>query len=245
MIAARFLATMIAVFCIGCATTEKRLPTVIWHDPPEALSILAGRAESVRTLTAEGDITLQRPGGESVRLDLAMVRAGHDRVRIRAWKLGQAVFDLTMNPQGVWLLTPQDKSLRDKARSAGLTARKLAENLALLGGDLFREADLSVRDDGHDLEIESRPRADGTRVRCLVDRRTLTPVRYVLLDRDGIARFTLELSNYRMIDQTPIATRYLAISDDGRIIIVLREIELNTELAENAFTPPRRAEKLP
>lgn len=238
------LALIVATFLAGCRSIEK-LPTVAWHDPHEAVSILAHRAEAVRTLTAQGDITLQRPDGESVRLDLAMVRSGRDRVRIRAWKLGSAVFDLTMNPDGVWLLTPQDASLRNKARSAGLTARKLAENLALLGGDLFREPDLGVREDERELVIDSPPRNDGTRVRCFVNRRTLTPNRYQLLDRENVARFALELSNYRMIDQVPIAARYLATSDDGRIIVVMREIELNTELAENAFVPPRRAEKLP
>ena len=233
-----------ALCCVGCAS-HPRLPAVEWHDSREALSVLSRRGESIRTLTAQGDITLQRPNGESVRLDLAMVRAGHDRVRIRAWKLGTAVFDLTMNPKGVWLLTPQDGSLRNKARSAGLTARKLAENLALLGGDLFREPNLTVRDTGRELDIDSSPRSDGTRVRCLVDRRTLVPVRYLLLDREDAARFTLDLSKYRMAGDVPLAYRYLATSDEGRIIIVLREIELNSDLAENAFVPPRRAEQLP
>src|SRR4051794_24933608 len=238
------VALIVAASCVGCAQHSK-LPTVAWHDPQEARTILARRAESVHTITAQGDITLQRPDGESVRLDLAMVRADRDRVRIRAWKLGQAVFDLTMNPEGVWLLTPQDASLRNKARSAGLTARKLAENLALLSGDLFRETDLNIQDNGRELEFESQPRSDGTRVRCLVDRRTLVPLKYSLLDRERVTRFTLELSSYRMIENVPLAQRYLATSDDGRIVIVLREVELNSELAENAFVPPRRAEKLP
>jgi outer membrane lipoprotein-sorting protein len=229
---------------VGCAPREK-LPTVAWRDPSEALSILARRAESVKTVTAEGDITLQRPDGESVRLDLAMVRAGSESVRIRAWKLGQAVFDLTMTPEGAWLLTPKDASLQNKARSAGLSARKLAQNLALLGGDLFRQHDLTVRDAGNYLEVTSPVAADGTQVRCEVERRTLTPRRYVLLNREQVARFSMDLSDYSLIGDIPFARRYLAISDDGRIVIVLREVELNTELAESAFVHPRRAEKLP
>ena len=238
----------VAVLCTllscGCASHEN-LPAVAWHDPHDAVNILARRAEAVRTVTAQGQITLTRPGGESVRLDLAMVRAGSDRVRIRAWKLGQAVFDLTMNPDGVWLLTPENASFSAKARSAGLTARKLAEHLALLGGDLFRRKDLEIRELPSVLEITSPPDSDGLRIRCGVERRTLVPRRYTLLDRDDRARFGMDLSGYRMIGEIPFACRYLAVSDDGRILIALREVELNGELAENAFTPPRRAEKLP
>jgi len=36
-----------------------------------------------------------------------------------------------------------------------------------------------------------------------------------------------------------------ARSDDGTISVALREVELNGELAEGAFVPPKRAEKLP
>jgi hypothetical protein len=242
MIRTAFLAAL--VLLTGCAAGEK-LPTVNWHDSREALDILARRAESIHTVTAQGQITLQRPSGESVRLDLAMVRSGRDRVRLRAWKLGTAVFDLTMTPEGVWLLTPDSASLRDKARSAGLTAKTLAENLSLLGGDLFLREDLVVSDAGNTLTVSSPPAADGTHVRCEIERRTLVPRRYVLLDRNNTARFSMDLSDYRMIGDIPFASRYLAVSDEGKIAIALREVELNTDLAENAFVPPRRAEKLP
>jgi hypothetical protein len=39
--------------------------------------------------------------------------------------------------------------------------------------------------------------------------------------------------------------RLVAVSDGGTVEVELREVEVNPELPENAFAPPRRAEKLP
>src|SRR5437773_772620 len=97
---------VVVALLAGCATREK-LPPVSFRDERQALDILIRRADTVKTVSSQGLITLQRPDGESVRLDLAMVRAGGaggDRLRLRAWKLGRAVFDLTMNGEDVWLL---------------------------------------------------------------------------------------------------------------------------------------------
>src|SRR5262249_20183151 len=119
------------------------------------------------------------------------------------------------------------------------TARKLADTMELFNGALFHEPGVRVTETPELLIVSS------AQIRCEVDRRTLVPRRYLLLDDSGAARFTMELSDYRMIGEIPFAYGYLAISDDGRILIALREVELNGALAENAFVPPRRAEKLP
>jgi outer membrane lipoprotein-sorting protein len=237
------LAAVVVLLC-GCASHRQNLPTVRFNDDREAVDILVHRADAVKTVSSQGTITLQRPDGGSVRLDLAMVRSGRDKLRLRAWKLGRAVFDLTMKGDDLWLLTPEDRSLRNKARSAGLTAKKLAENINMLGGELFRRPDVTVREAGGKIIASSR-QVEGGLVRCEVDRRTLTPRKYVVLDAAGEARFTLELSDYRLpADETPFPFRYVATSDEGKIVIALREVELNGEPAEGAFTPPKRAEKL-
>ena len=232
------------VLLAGCASRRgENLPPIRFGDEREALGILVRRADAVKTVSSQGTITLQRPNGESVRLDLAMVRAGREKLRLRAWKLGRAVFDLTMNGDEVWLFTPEDPSLKKKARSAGLTAKQLAENFNLLSGDLFRRPDVAIRDAVAKLMV-SAAQGDAT-VRCEVERRTLTPRKYVMVDPAGIARFTLELSDYRLLaGDVPFPFRYIATSDEGKIAIALREVELNGELAEGAFIPPKRAEKL-
>jgi hypothetical protein len=225
----------------GCAArSDEKLPTVKWRDHDEALRILAERAQAVRTVTAEGLITLIRPDGESVRFDLAMVRDRDRGVRLRAWKLGRAVFDLTMTPDGVWLLTPDDPSLKQKVRTAGVSARQLLDAWEMFNGEFF------VSGNGDFQHRAGVLRYATSNAFCEIDRRTLTPRRYALVDATGRQRFVLALSDYREITRIPFAHRYVATSrDEGEIRIVLREVELNAELAPAAFTPPRRAEKLP
>ena len=241
------LATLLlaVAFVCGCATptNHEKLPTVHFQSEREALGILAQRADLVTSNSSQGTITLTRPDGESVRLDLAMVRSGHDKLRIRAWKLGRAVFDLTMNGGDVWLFTPDDPSLKQKARSAGLSARQLAQNIRLLDGGLFRRTDAKVSDDGKTLRVTAPEREN--LLQCDVDRSTLTPRRYVLSDPAGATRFSMELSDYRALTPVPVPFRMTARSNEGTIAVALREVELNGELAEGAFVPPKRAEKLP
>jgi outer membrane lipoprotein-sorting protein len=228
----------------GCAAPPPRenLPAVQWSTDAEALHILRDRADAVKTVTATGDITLSRRSGDSVRLDLAMVAQNPGHLRLRAWKLGRAVFDLTLTPEGLWLLTPDDPSLKQKARSGGLDAAQLARSWATFSGALFDRADLTLHRGDRALEVTA-PSDDAT-IFCHVDNRTLTPRQYEVKDPSGVTRFTLRLSGYRTVDGIPYATRYDATSDSGTIRIDLRDVELNTDLAPAAFTPPRRAEKV-
>ena len=239
--------TLLAVALLsGCAAPAKRenLPAVHFRDDRGALDILIQRADLVKTVSSQGTITLTRPSGESVRLDLAMVRSGRDKLRLRAWKLGRAVFDLTMNGGDVWLFTPDDQSLKQKARSAGLSARQLAQNIRLLDGELFRRPDATITHADGDMLSVTAAEGDKSMI-CDIDRRTLTPRKYVLTDPNGVARFALELSDYQAGMLVPVPFRMTARSDDGTIAVALRDVEINGELAEGAFIPPKRAEKLP
>jgi hypothetical protein len=237
----KFPILLSALLLIGCAPREK-LPPVAWHSESEALHILAARAAQVHTVTAQGLLTMQRPDGQSVRLDLAMVRDREHHVRLRAWKLGRAVFDFTMTPQGVWMLMPDDPSIRNRVRDSQTPITKLADTFAVLDGELFSRPDVVTRNALGKLSCSAT--INGTPVRCEVDKQTLTPRRYVLSDDSGTERFTMDLSNYRMITGIPFARRYVATSEMGVITIALDDVELNTDLAPAAFVPPRRAEKV-
>ena len=237
----RLHALLLIAALAGCThRPTENIPPVQWRDHREALDILARRAEAVRTMTAQGLITLVRPDGESVRFDLVMVRDAERGVRLRAWKLGRAVFDLTMTRDGsVWLLTPDDPALKQKVRDAGVSARKVVETWDTLNGSLFRARDGQLTEDRDGL-IYRRGE-----IVCRVDRQTLVPRRYELRDDRDRVRFTLDLSDYREIAGQPFPHRYGATSDDGKVLIALRDVELNSELAPNALAPPKRAEKLP
>ena len=238
---------VVLALAAGCAPRrahEAGLPTFADVDHADALRVLDERARAVRTLSARCDLTLARADGQSVRLDGAVAMAPPDRLRLRAWKFGRAVFDLTLTPDGVWVVTPDDPSRRQKVLPASVSAAHLGREWAMLSGSFFGEEGLRVRDDGGRLVV-SKELEGGRGVACDVDRRTLTPRRYRLLDPAGRTRFTLSLAGYRMFDATPWPTRLRAASDDGRISVRLKDVELNADLAPNAFRPPRRAEKLP
>ena len=231
----------------GCAARRApgtALPTYPNADHATALRVLNERARSVRTVSAACDLTLARADGQTVRLDGAMAMAPPERLRLRAWKFGQAVFDLTLTPDGLWVVTSDDPARRQKVLPASLSAARLGREWAMLGGSFFGQEGLTVRDDGGRLTV-SKVLEDGRTIICDVNRPTLTPRRYRLLDPSGRTRFTLAFSEYHLFDSVPWPTRLLATSDDGRIAVRLKDVELNGELAPNAFKPPRRAEKLP
>ncbi len=232
---------LVALLLAGCAAQE-HLPTVACHSDREALDILSARAASVRTVSSQGLLTMQRPDGQSVRLDLAMVRDHEGDVRLRAWKFGRAVFDFTMTPQGVWLLMPDDPSIRQRVHDAQAGVTKLADTFHILDGALFSRPTLKTQTTSRLLICTDT--IDDVLVRCDVDRQTLTPRKYVLSDPNGVTRFTMELSKYRVIDGIPFACKHVATSDMGVITISLDDVDLNTDLAPAAFVPPRRAEKV-
>jgi outer membrane lipoprotein-sorting protein len=237
----RFSLLMIVALAVGCATHEK-LPPVAWHSQAEALHILADRANQIRTVSAQGLLTMQRPDGQSVRLDLAMVRDREHHVRLRAWKLGRAVFDFTMTPDGIWMLMPDNPAIRDRVRDSQAPITRLADTFDVLDGALFSRPNTQTRESGNTLICSAT--VNGAPVRCEVDKLTLAPRRYIISDDHGVARFTMELSNYRLIDNIPFACKYAAVSDMGTITISLDDVELNSDLAPAAFTPPKRAEKV-
>ena len=227
----------------GCARkAASPLPTYPGLDDAAALKVLAERAAAVKTLAARADLTLTRRDDQSVQLDGAVVMAPPEKLRLRAWKFGQAVFDLTLTPEGLWVMTPQDPGRREKVLPATLSAAQFGREWAVLNGRFFLENDLTTAGGGKWLNV-SRRTGDGRLITCRVDRATLTPRAYEMRDPQGRVRFRFGLADYRMVNDTPLATRLAARSADGNIDIRLKDVELNQEPAPNAFRPPRRAEK--
>ena len=231
----------------GCAhkpTGRESLPAVQYSDNADALRILRERGAAVKTVTSHGTITFTRPDGESVRMDLAMVSQPPDRLRLRAWKLGRAIFDLTLTPDGLWLLAPEDPSLRHKVEKANVGAAEIARNWSMLSGEFFNRADLKIERQAKDLLLTA-PHERDLMLRCYIDARALVPWLYLLQDSANKTRFSLNLDDYRMLGATVYPHRIQADSESGRITVQLEEVELNEDLAPAAFKPPRRAEKLP
>ncbi|HEY7117023.1 MAG TPA: hypothetical protein VH475_10575 [Tepidisphaeraceae bacterium] len=230
----------------GCGNrpVAESIPTYPMMDAKSTLHALAERAGQVKSLSGEGLITLTRKDGESVRLDGAVAMRPPERARIRAWKFGRGVFDLTVTPEGVWMETPDDPKRKERLMSAGLSAAKLARTWSVLSGGFFDSPGLTTQIQGERM-IARRDIPGEPAVVCEVDRRTLTPRRYSMRDDKGVERFSLTLGQYREFGEAVWPTKLEAVSEGGTVEIELRDVEVNPDLPATAFLPPRRAEKLP
>lgn len=230
----------------GCAPRPQpeNLPLYHWTDDATGLRDLSQRAHAVKTVSAAALLTLTRPDGQSVRLDGAIaVSLPQKSVRLRAWKLSQAVFDLTLTPQGLWIEMPRDANRREQVAPASLSASQLARALSIFGGDVFDGPDVQMIDRGGPQFQVGKPIEDGQTMVADVDRRVLVVRQYRLAGASAAVHFTLTPMQYRTIDGILWPTRLIARGDTGTIDIELRDVELNGELPPAAFVPPRGAEK--
>lgn len=232
----------VALLVAGCARQEP-LPQWPAMEARASIAHMAQQQEKVQNVTGTGAVTLTRGNGQSVRLDSAVVAEFPQRVRLRAWKLGQAVFDMTLTPDGVWMLVA-DKSRREEILPAGASAAKFLGGWAMLHED-FYDDELVVVEETPATLIVRKAMAEGGAIEAEVDRATLTVRRHRVLDDTGEERFVLQYERYRLVNGIPFATRLRAGGEQGRIQVDLDEVQLNGELAPGAFVPPRRAEKLP
>jgi hypothetical protein len=205
----------------------------------QATRILLQRSQSIQTISAEGLVTLERPSGDTLRLDAAMVIQRPGSARLRAWKLGQAVFDITLTPAGLWVAAPR----QDPSIFSDNTANLMRRWLRLITG-AFEDQPLASDDNGASLVLKWSA-DDGATIICEVDRKTLVARRYILTDRLGRERFTLELARYAEFNGIVWPRRIEAKSPDGRIVIDLRDVQMNGELPSAAFRPPARAVRIP
>jgi hypothetical protein len=182
-----------------------------------------------------------------VHLDAALVASFPDHLRLRAWKLGHAVFDLTWTPDGLWIAAPPDA--RSDPQTLGVTADGIGKAWLLLSPDFFTDRFASIRtpDVGPTFFVERRSGAagEGAMVICEVDRATLTPRRYTTLDESGTPRATLTLDHYRDFDGTLWPGRIEARGQSGTVTITIDSARFNEPLPEQAFAPPADAVKQP
>ena len=226
----------------GCAT-KPSLPRQPHLSPADVIARMAQQGERTSSVTGEGSVTLTRANGQSVRLDAVMVAKFPDKVRLRAWKFGRAIFDLTLTPEGVWMLVP-DMSRRQKILPAGLDAAKVMRGWSALHGDFFSEANLKIVEETNDLLVVERPAEKGTRIRAVIDRLTLSVRQHTVVDDKGRTHFTIDYDRYRLVNGIAWPMRMRAKGEQGNIEINLDDVQLNEPVAPGAFVPPARAEKL-
>ena len=213
------------------------LPTTSYHSLDEAKRIMVERRGSIHNVQAQCSLKITPSGGGKTRsFDGAIVMDGDTRVRLQTWKLTQTIFDLIVNDDGTFLAA-SDK-LTEHAPDAKEGLAKLAEHLgAMLRGPDFAAADLRVGPKPDELQG-----AWGNNT-VVVDRRTLTPERFVI--RGDPSATPIELvTGYGTYDGLYWLRHVTATGDFGTLDVTFRNVELNGELNPKAFKPSRRAEKL-
>lgn len=234
--------TVMTSFLGACATP---LPTYPPMSDAEALRTISERLDSVRSISASADLVLTSAKGETVSLDGAFVAKPPDRARLRAWKFGTPVLDLTILPEGVWAFAAAREGAADLTN---LPAAGVSRAVELLTGSYFTTAVVVPTDSTPTTLVVTGPALGRSDVRCEIDRATLTPRVFQLLgtpEDSFAATMTLTLDRYTMIGPVAWALRLRFTSPDGEILLRLGDVELNADLSAAAFIPPARAARLP
>jgi len=229
----------IAVAVCGCA---RSLPTYPTMSDADALRVIAARLDTVKSISASTDLTLTDASGRSVSMDGAFVASPPGQARLRAWKLGTPVLDITILPDGIWAFAVA-RNGAPVTDMAGLPATGVSQSVELLSGAFFARAH-AAEDASTRTELVAVGSGFGSSdVRCEIDRATLTPRRFVI--GTGGTKVELSLAQYELVGDVPWARRMEFLAPTGTIVIRLADIELNGELPASAFVPPKRATRLP
>ena len=220
----------------GCAAP---LPTYAPMEASAAWRIVAERASSIRGVTSEADTTLTGDDGTSLRVDAALLLAPPDRLRLRAWKLGHAVLDVTGDGGVVWVDAPEVPEARGGADALGVEPAALVRGLLLVPGWAFARREPVRAERRADRYVYELDTPDGP-LTCEVDVRTLAVRRWRVEGGQ-----TLELSAHRLVDG--VAWPGTAVLRDGARSVRLRfrDVALDAAPDERVFAAPAGARRLP
>lgn len=222
-----------AIGLTGCRGAPDPLPAVAWSSPAEAKRTLIDRRDAINTVQAECDITIERSDGERQTFDGAVVMQQPDSYRLRAWKLTQTLFDLTVNEDGVWIAASEELLKRRPEAEADLA--QLADQLGLLlRGPDYAEARMVQDDDGL---IARWPEGS-----AIIDPRSLTPRRFLFEAPDSGEEFEIR-TRYEQYAGGVWYDRVVIEGGFGQLTLKFRNVEVNAELNPRAFKPPRRAKQ--
>jgi outer membrane lipoprotein-sorting protein len=239
LLACIVLCILSALAAGGCRNS---LPTYPPMSDTESLSLIAARLDSVRTISAPVSLKLTDADRQTVTLDGVFLCRPPHYARLRAWKLGTPVLDLTITPEGVWVYAAS-RGGDPQGQLASLPAEGVARSAELLTGAYFASAlPFTHTADAQTLHVTG-PAMGVDSVTCEIHRPTLTPRRFIL--GTGDHAMELRLTDYAVISDTVWARRIEFLSPGGTILMRFTDIELNGELPASAFSPPPRATRLP
>ena len=222
----------------GCAPG---LPVHPWRGHDLALRTIVHRAERLETLTAECRLILTRPDGTSTHLKGALVARMPGYFRLRAWKFSQPVFDVTLTPQGLWVFAA-DRADADPLQS--LPAERIVDAWSFLSAGIVDPSWDPLPDlDERRFRVGKDVSSDDAPTKCAIDRSTFTIRECEFRTDEHDETLALKMDLYTVIDGHVWPKRIEAVSDQGRVTLLLDDVSINAEISEGAFQPPRRAIK--
>lgn len=229
--------------CLGAAQLagcQAGLPRYAARDPHESLGVIADRLAGVASIQSEATIAFSGTRSGEVQLDAALVARPPDHLRLRAWKLDRVVFDATLEGGELWLLPSEEGQAREAGLDRDAVAKGIRRAVQLMAPGFYRAAEPD-RARTTDRELVVHGWAGDARVTCVIDRATLTPRHFTRAAGDLETDLAISLEDYRMVGSTAWPGTWIIRHPGGRVVIRLRDVVLNGELAPGAFTPPRRA----
>jgi hypothetical protein len=241
----RLLCTyLLLAFSSGChPPVKENLLTFAPQDERAEIQTLIDRSKLLKDISGSGTLQLTQPDGQSVVFDLAVAMQPPDRARIRAWKMGQAVLDLTVLPDAVWLETSQQGPRKTQITGIGDTAARITRALSFLNGGFFDDPSVTGKDTGDQLILTQQKPGEPV-ITCIIDRATLSPRQFRMVDSTGAERFSLKLDGYKESTGAIWPRKVTAISAVGTVVVSLDDVDINAGLPAEAFNPPASAEKL-
>lgn len=232
---------------VGCQTP---LPTYDWHGIAPALQIMQQRGAKIHTASGTAALTLRRGDGASVRVEAAFAAKPPEALRIRAWKMNQAIADWTLLPDGVWIWQAEQddaKAGEGDAAKGGPPAGAWSKYHSDLWPMLF--GIITPRDGDEVLETRDAPfvirRVLGEVIaEAEVDKSTLTVTQCRILSAEGKVMQTIALSRYKALGEVLWPMRVSAEGSGGSFELNFGEVLINDELAENALEPSGRAKRV-
>jgi hypothetical protein len=223
------------------------LPHYEWQGADLAMQQIHQRAASIQTVAASGQLVLTRPDGSAVTFEGALAAQGQGHFRLRGWKFGHAILDLTVRPDGFWIWLDAPEGGGDAELASMSKGMEQASAFwPFMTGDIPSSAHRTVANStGRCLELRLEGWTTGGDCVVTIDRQTLTVRRYRVLDPSGKLVQSVRLEQYRMVKELVWPMRIIAEGPQGKMEINLDQVALNEELPASAFVPPRRASKRP
>ncbi len=229
---------------LACAGCTHALPRYSWHGPEAALDTMRHRDRGVQTFSATCRLLLRAESGD-VELSGVLIARPPSHLRLRASKLSHTVFDITLTPEGLFVLTKRRENHGSKAASL-LTRDGLVEAASLLPG-FAPQATWQIHDDAHERYFSRKRTLDHGEsvITCSVEKNTLTTTRCDYRDRAGSVRQSITFDDYRAFGEVVWPMHLIGVGTGGSFEILFHTVEINPDLPPRAFVPPHRAVKQP